>query len=394
MGHLFIINSEGREEKTAKQICDLFNVDLNKVLKNPQFKNNKRHKGKNYLGSRAGKHIIPYFRTKHPETGVEVEVRYAESWEADKQNKNIYKYLPQRVEFSGEVFRKDTDQELAVWFYLNSLLRKNKPEYEFLDTVKIAQEQIKNVDDIEAALVLSRTITDDQLTVVLKGLARHFKSFDGNVDNMDLIEQRAAFRNMALQNPTLFVQRVQKSALAKVEGTILQLVDKGGIALLPDGPFKIWKWTAGPKLGQSIGATIKEHSADTKSLLISEILANPDEYKEALTQTLERVYADSIASQNADAWGGFSIEEATSGVREVISKSDFATNTKQAVTNVVTATMKTPRADMDAVRKFCEQWGFKKDMKDVASMKRAIEDGVVNDDTILLWTEKNMKKVN
>lgn len=392
MGHLFIINSDGREEKTAKQMCDLFNVDIKKVLKNPNFKNNKRTNKKNYLGSRAAKHIIPAFKTKHPDTGTEVEVRYAEGWLADRQNKNLFTYNPTRVNYYGEVFRMDQDEELAVWFYLNALFRKNKPTYNFIDSEQVAKDKIKNIDDLEAAIVLSRTIGDDQLTVVLKGLVRYFPNYTDNVDNMDLIEQRAIFKSMAVEKPSLFVQRVQHSAMAKVEGTILQLVDKGGISLLPDGPFRVWKWTAGPRIGQAIGQTIKEHTADTKSLLISEICSNPEEYKEALTQTLERVYADSVASQNSDAWNGFNIDSATAGIREVVSSENLSRSTKEAVTNVVTASMKTPVADMDSVRTFFEKWGFSKAPADVASMKRAIEDGTVTDETIILWTEKNLKK--
>lgn len=389
MASIFIIDSNGRKEVSLKEICGMFGEDLNKILKNPLFKNNKNKRSKkNYLGSRAATHIIPYFRTKHPDNGKDIEIRYAESWEADRDRKDSFNYLPRRVSFYGETFRVDESEELAVWYFLNKKYRP-KSRYEFVDTVKMAKESIDNVDNVEKALVLSRKVDDADLAILLKGLSRYFPQNVSNVDNMDITEQRAAFKNIALNHPKEFLNKIQGSAMAKVEGTILQLVDKGGIALLPTGPFRVWKWASGPKAGQPIGEVIKEVTADTKSILIREIVSNPEEYKDVLVRTLERVNADLDSADNSDAWGGFDISTAKSSMEEL--DVDKANSQAEVKTNT-DAVMVLPEPTMDSVKEFCEKHGYMKGTPEVSKMRKEIEEGIITNDNIEIWCSRNLKR--
>src|SRR5690606_30408855 len=185
MATLFVIDSEGRKEFTAKELCDLFGESYDKIIKNPLFKNNKNKRNKkNYLGSAAGSNIIPYFKARHPETGREIEVRYAESWQADKENRNLFKYTPFRVRFYGENFRFDSNPELAVWFALNKAVKKDKAKYEFVDTAKQAKAELDNIDNLEKALFLANKVEDGELAILLKGLSRYFPENVSNVDGM------------------------------------------------------------------------------------------------------------------------------------------------------------------------------------------------------------------
>lgn len=390
MAHLFIIDSEKRKEVTAKELCEFFNVDYQKIVKKPLFKNNKNKKP-NYLGSRAGSWIMPYFKTKHPDTGIDIEIRYADSWIPDSQNKNVFKYQPVRLHFYGQSFTTEQNDQIAVWFFLNKLF-KPKVEYEFVDTVQNAKDALRQADDVERALVLSRKIEDSKVPVLLKGLARIIKLDLGDIELMSLVEQRSAFRNIALKYPAIFIRNVEESPNAKVEGTILQLIDKRGIVLLQEGPYRVWRWAVGPKSGKQIGATIKEVAADTVSLLVTEIVSKPSEYKEDLIQALERAMADYATSNMSAEWGDFDLDSTVTSMKSIVTDKEFAKNPNDTKTDLGAHVMNIPDADMGAIRDFCELHGFSKGAPEVAAMKRAIEDGVINKDNIELWCEKNLKK--
>lgn len=395
MATLFVIDSEGRKEFTAKELCDLFGESYDKIIKNPLFKNNKNKRNKkNYLGSAAGSNIIPYFKARHPETGREIEVRYAESWQADKENRNLFKYTPFRVRFYGENFRFDSNPELAVWFALNKAVKKDKAKYEFVDTAKQAKAELDNIDNLEKALFLANKVEDGELAILLKGLSRYFPENVSNVDGMEPVELRAVFRKIAANKPTEFLAKVQQTATAKVEGTILQLVDMGGIVLLPDGPWRIWKWAAGPLAGQAIGDVIRDFSSDTKSILIGEIMSKPEEYKEPLVQALERVNAQAKASDNIGAWSGFDVKSATSAVNDLVDKNDITNRVPEDIGTKSYGVMEIPQATMEAVRGFFDKHNFVKETKDVSSMRKAIEDGIIDADNIEVWCSRNLRTKN
>lgn len=390
MASLFIEDSEGRKQYTAEQLCELFSIDYKKILKNPLFKNNKNKRStRNYLGSQAGSSILPYFNVKHPETGKEVKVRYAESWQADKVNKNLFTYTPFRVRFYGEKFRFDDNEELAVWFALNKVARSGS-KYEFVDVIKEAKDKINNIDNLEKALLLSRKVEDSELPILLKGLSRYLPGYVSNVDNMELDEQRALFKQIAAEKPAEFLAKVQESASAKVEGTILQLVDRGGIVLMPSGPFRVWKWAAGPSIGKEIGDVIRDFSSDTISLLVREIMSKPEEYKEVLVKTLERVYADNDIKNNSEAWSGFDISTVKSAVSDIVDKNDLAQSSSEISTKT-TLLMEVPEATMESVRSFFDTHGYSKVTSDVSLMRKSIEDGVITSETIETWCIQNLK---
>lgn len=392
MATLFVIDSEGRKEYTAKQLCEKFGENYDKIIKNPLFKNNKNKRNKkNYLGSAAGSNIVPYFKTKDPETNREIEVRYAESWQANEQNKNLFSYKPFRVRFYGENFRFDNNPELAVWFALNKAVKKEKVKYEFVDTAKQAKAELDNIDNLEKALFLANKVDDAELPILLKGLSRYFPENVTNIDFMEAVELRAVFRKIAASKPTEFLAKVQQTATAKVEGTILQLVDMGGIVLLPDGPWRIWKWAAGPLAGQAIGEPIRDFSSDTKSILIGEIMSKPEEYKEPLVQALERVNAQAKASDNIGAWSGFDLKSVTSAVNELVDKNDITDRVQSDLGTKSYGVMEVPEATMEGVRAFCEAHGFVKDTKDVSEMRKAIEEGIITPDNIEVWCTRNLR---
>lgn len=390
MAHLFIIDSEGRQEQTAEQICKLFGVDYKKIIKNPLFKSNKKKRGNNYFGSRAGNHILPYFKAKHPVTNIEVEVRYVESWVNDSQNKNIYKYEPRRVHFYGDTFTADDNEELAVWFYLNKKFKEKVP-YEFVDRIADAQKELNRTDDVERALILARKIEGSKMEVLLKGLVRMTKMSVGSIEDMDEVEQRSIFRTIALNHPALFIDSVEKSPNAAVEGAILQLIDKRGIVLLPDGPYRVWKWGIGNRSGQVIGSPIKDMGSDPVSLLITEIVSNPSEYKDDLILALERANADNATEKMSKEWDGFNLNSTVESISSIVTNQDFENDPNKSQVDVSELVMLVPENSMEAIREFCEKHGYGKGAPEVALMKRSIEEGIVTQDNIELWCSKNMK---
>lgn len=390
MGSLFIIDSDKRTSVTAEELCKLFKVDIDRIKKNPVFKNNRNKRGKpNYLRSKTTSHILPYFRTKHPETGLEVTIRYAESWNVNPQTKE-YRYEPARVSFYGEKFGADFDTELLVWFYINKMEKKGH-KYEYVDSIKIAEDNIKNIDNLERALSLSRTISEGELAIILKGLSREFPDIVGNVEIKDAVELRSSLREIAAKYPDRFLANVQGSPRAKVEGTILQLVDKGAITLMNEGPYKQWKFTEGPYAGEAIGEQIKNPMSDLKGELINEIIGNPDDYKHKLSDTLAKVHARVLVEANSDAWGDFSTSSATSAINELADSSILSKKGEDISTQVTGGTMVTPEATMNGVREFMDLHGFSKKTEDVSLMRKHIEEGVINDDTIYIWCQQNLK---
>lgn len=393
MASLFIETHDSREQVTAETLWKLFvkNESFDKIQKNQLFKNDKK-RNKNFLGSRNATNILPYFRIKHPETGLEVIVRYAETSVPVPGEKNRFKYTPFRIPIYGNEFSAFGEIEKAVWLYINRIAKKDS-EYSYIDKDKLAENELSKVDDIEKALLLSRTTSDEDVYVLLKGFSRYWPQEISDVESMSTQERRASFRSIALNHPKSFLGKVENSKLTKIEGTVLMLADKGAISIIQEGPWKIWKWTSGPRIGESIGDVIKEATADTREILVREILSNPEAYKETLSKTLSSLKSAQSISEKAKEWDDFDDESAHDAISSIVTKDDLPNNEDSLKnTSFDSSKMKLPVADLKEIRDFCDTHGFKKGAVEVSIMKKAIDSNECNQENLAFWCDKNLKK--
>lgn len=360
-------------EITAKELCNLFSLDYDKISKDPVFENLKIHtnlRGQKSVNKGVG--IKSGFFCKHPETGLDVKIQYAESYSNEKVgDKMVRKYSPSFIYFSGftQNFKGDIDR--AVFFALHPMsttspvkIRGNAVKrFEFIDKGARAAKELMNLDNIERALAHARQTPYKSLVILAKGL-----KLKGDIDNMSEAELRAEVRRFAHQFTDKYIDATEDNSV-KVEGKIRDLIDKKVFVLQQKGTLRQWYWNAGQYDGDTIGDSITNRLTDPVESLINYILENATDYVAKLYEVHEGETARSKA-RSALADIVLPDEEDLSGSSGLI-ELPMISNHKEVVA-------------------FVQEHGYKAIPADVKQLKDAIDSGVVRSDNVLFYMEKNL----
>ena len=265
-------------QKSTEDVAKLFNVDLNKLRKEPVFKINEDLKGYD-LGSRKKRETqpnpFPAFFFGEDSRGMNLEIRYAASKSnmRDKDSKKLITiYSPRKVRTEGDLTLA-TKLDLAFYMYIHPKNRQSpfrKPDsvwtYEFVDNDTVAQTDLNRGTDMLSALNHANKAPWFNLPLIAKGMGV------ANVDNMKELQIRAALSNLALTNPAAYLLKVNKNVTV-MDGRILDAVDKNIFVLDQTYGTPRWLWNAGKNKGQMV-CEVTNQSVGASEFLIAHIKDN------------------------------------------------------------------------------------------------------------------------
>lgn len=276
---ILINNVQKKPEEVARQ----FGVPLEELKKSTEYKINEDLKGYD-LGSKKkrdfGELRFPSFFFVDDKDGISHEIRYARSKAnvKDKQGKINEIYSPKKVQIDGDV-TVVTKLDLALFLYLS---KKNKQSpfrkdgesaiwsYEFVDRQGIAKQTIGRGDAMLEALSHAKKSKGQDLRMVAKGMGIE------DVDGMSELQIQAALSDLALVNPTLYLSKVNKQT-TKMEGLVLDAVDKNIFKLDETMGTPKWLWAVGSDKGQLV-CEVTNNSIAPNKFLINYIMGHIDQF--------------------------------------------------------------------------------------------------------------------
>lgn len=364
------------EQFTAKELCELFKLDYDKIAKAPQFENKANNidpvtKRKRF---NKGTNFKSRFFARHPQTGKEVRIQYAKGF-SNKEiaGKYVKVYDPQYVKFEGGVFSHYGDIDLAVFFALHPLSVgspvKTKTavvkRFEFIDKAARAVKEVENMDNLEKAMLHAKKASYQNLILIAKGL--HFK---GDIDGMSEVELRNEVRKYALSNTDKYIESIDNN-IVKVEGRVRDLVDKKVFVLESKGMVRQWKWMKGSEEGTYIGNQITNNLQDAVESLVNYILDNPEAYIHKLFEVHEHTTVREKAKSFLD---------------------NITLPTDEGEIESSDLYVELPLADNESVKGFMGNHGYKKHPTHVKQLREAIQDGTVTSANVVAYMEKNFEK--
>lgn len=313
----------GRTQLSKEQIASKFKFDLKKIMKNPSFEVASHRKkidringgviktGKG-MGSRS------HFMATDPDTGLKVEIRYAQS-HVPKQVGNVLQdvFEPRYVEFMGSKKAFQNDPELAIYWFLHpnnalSPLRdknnKTKPKIEYIDVKKRALDKNAGIDALTDALSHAKSLSGIELVILAKGLG--LKGIKGKEED----DVRADVREFASKFPKLYNEKVA-TRTTELEGKIWHLVDEGVMKLSTIGTTRRWSWAKGEREGEFIVDIINVNQ-DARVALKNHIFSDLNNYMNALNHITETLTANEKAQEylnSLDAKESIASESVTIG---------------------------------------------------------------------------------
>lgn len=363
------------EQVTARELARKFGLDFEAITKAPKFENKQVSIDPVTKARRfnQGVSMRSRFYARDPETAKEVRIQYAKSAGNKQVGDKLQKlYEPIYVQYNGEIFSHYDDHDLAIFFALHPLCvaspiktqKKTKKRFEFIDRKARAVSEIEAMDNLDKANYHAKTASYDQLVMISKGLL-----FKG-VDEMDEDELRVAVRKYAIQNTQKYIDAID-SKVVKVEGRVRDLVDKKVFVLDAKGAVRQWKWDKGPHEGQPIGDQITNRTQDAVDYLVKYVLDNPEE-------NVERLFT---VHQN------MATRERAASVLDTIEIPDLEPAKSDSYTEL-------PLTDVESVKAFMAEHGYKKIPADVKMLREAIDAGQVDSHDILVYMDKNFSKAN
>lgn len=267
-------------QKTPAELADMFGIPLKQIKEYTEFVFNENLKGYD-LGSRkkrdAQPQRFPASFYSDDKNGISREIKYAASKAnvKDKDGKVREVYSPKKVQIEGDT-TVVTKLDLAIYFYLYPS-NKQSPfrtetsaiwTYSFVDRQSIAKETIGRGDDMLNALQHAKKATGKDLKVLAKGMG-----LDG-VDDMSELQIQAALSNLALVDPKAYLTKVGKQT-TKMEGIVIDAVDKNVFKLDSSLGSLKWLWDAGNDKGQLV-CEVTNSAITPQRFLINHVMSNLD----------------------------------------------------------------------------------------------------------------------
>lgn len=294
---MILINGKTR---TNDELIATFGLPGDKIKKNCEFWINEELKGFD-LGSRKKRNTLPRkfpaSFTAEDKEGNTIEVRYAQrkSQVRDKVTRQLIDiYSPKKVQTNGDITMCDK-LDIAIFLYLHPK-HKNSPfrnqgetiwTYAFHDKTAAATAEIAKGDVMRQALNHAAEASGKDLKIMAKGLGITA------VDEMDLQEIRAALTSKAMSDPAGYIQKVGKQG-TKMEGRILDAIDKNMVKLDESYGTPKWLWNGGPNRGQLI-CEVTNLSITPRQFLINFVKANLDRFYSDIVAIQETADADEVA---------------------------------------------------------------------------------------------------
>lgn len=291
---------------SAKELCEKYGVNYNKVSKAPIFKAGKSSlfldKSTGKMKPNQGTSVRTRFTVRQPDGTVDI-IQYAQT--ASPQIKNgatITEYNPRYVRFQGTTVNMKDDIDKAVFFAINPNINSSSPlrdsrvhKYDYLRTFDPKAEAIaemKDLDNLEKALVHSSTVSIENARLLLKAVRKK-----GNIDSMSDEEVRVDIRKIAKSNPDTYISHVNNQAML-FEGKIRDLIDKKVFILKTSSGIRQWLWGSGDKEGSFIGQAIQNPRDDEREYLVRHILNNPELYADDIMKEHQSNHSQGYAKVN------------------------------------------------------------------------------------------------
>jgi len=382
------------DKKVDRQkLADMFGVDLAKIEAQPSFELDKsqikvdRANG-NVPKVGNGISIRPKFRCTIPGTKQKAEIRYAQSQTPEKNsNGTSFDYKPRYVTNEGSKFSFLGDLDLGLFMFLypgntfspcREAGRRYDNLYEFVDTKARAIKRLGAINAKTKALSHAERTDIFDLRIIAKGL-----NVPG-VEKMDDDTVRVTMMEFA-DNPATTQKYIDaiNSSTTKYDGRIVNLIDKGIIAIKKIGGNRQWYWVKGDREGEPIGNVIVNPQQDASKYIRNYMLSNLDVYGVEIMETTSTM----SARAKADAY----LSANDPQVSTVNGSPDF--DTVKEVTGIRIGGVDLPDwNDWNAVRAFVEKKGYKKVPGDIKVLQVAGQEGHINEDNVDIFMEENMRK--
>lgn len=288
------------QQKTMEQLKDMFHIPLETIHKSSEFAINDNLKGYD-LGSRkkrdANAQKFPSFFFTEDNRGISREIRYASSKSNVKNKKGEITevFSPRKVQIDGDL-TIPAKLDLAVFLYLHPKNRQSPFRneatiwtYEFVDKQQLANSRIGRGDAMLSALNHAKTAKGKDLKLIAKGMGIV------NVDMMTELEIQASLSDMAMANPSAYLQKVDKQ-ITKFEGRVLDCIDKRVFTQEDTFGSIKWVWNAGDKKGQLI-CEVTNKTVTPEMFLIQHIKGHINEYNSDINNIQKGLDVDQKAEE-------------------------------------------------------------------------------------------------
>lgn len=267
---------ENRKQVTARELMQKYASleDLKKIEKAPSFEITKDRKiidraNGGRIKVPKGLMMLANFKVTDPKSGLKVEIRYAKSSNSKiVGDRMVDTFEPRYVETKGATFAHQNDLDLAVYKFLHpnnagspliDSRSTGKPKFEFIDTKKRADAKMDTINAYSDAIEHAKRLNDDRVLLLSKGLGIK------GIDKKELDEIRVDLLEFAMKNPKPYLQKAN-TELTYIEGSIVNLIDKGVVKLNTVGAIRRWVWNSGQYEGEFI-LDIQSPTQDAKQSL-------------------------------------------------------------------------------------------------------------------------------
>lgn len=269
-----------KEQKTVEEVAKMFNINLDKIEKGPEFELNPAKKGVTKPGQ--SKELGIPAGTRFPATftgmwnGKGVEIRYAETTNDEQVgDKMVTKYYPPKVMFVGESHLVDgADRALALYFYLFPLNEtspfrkqlKGPHSWSFKDLTAKGEARMGKFSELTSALNFIGSLSGDKLRVYAKGMGL------SGVERLEDKTIQADLADMASLDPAGFNSRIDTNQTL-FKGSILNGIDSGMFKLDESQGKKTWRWGTGVHNQEEI-LTLTSNAQVPAQALLEHVMGN------------------------------------------------------------------------------------------------------------------------
>lgn len=287
---------------TRTDLCNKFNVNIDKILKRPEFEGTNgwmdlANPGKKRYPA-GSNHLARFFVT---DGELPIEIRYCETRRKDPKDSDLWIYHPVRIDMPGAGEQFSGREDLAVfWFFhpvsgLSPFHKKgDKPKFEFIDTTARADKRINDLDALGEAILHAKTIKGEDAMILAKGLG---------IQGLQFREEReitAELMDFAMKNPSMYLQK-KDQRITMIEGQIEHFCDKDifKVNSMPGSDVRRWTWTAGQRSGETI-LDIYNVTVNAREALKNHILNDLNNYIFLLNNMNDSVSAREKAIRDLD----------------------------------------------------------------------------------------------
>lgn len=295
---------------SAKNFCERFGIDYDKIVKSPVFEMGKKYKKQDRFNKAVTKVparvSIPcktFIRDKA--TGEVMEFIYAANRSVRTVNKEqVTIYTPKYAFLDAEKTSFKGDIDKAVYMYANvgqftsPFSNGKNPDFEHVDPTARALSKLNSLSNIGVAMNKVNDMSNEDIELFARGLKVSYADFNPfvNGSDTDVLTLKAELLNFAQLKATEFLELLDNEVL-KIKGQIVNLVDKEIIKIFTSSYVRQWKWDKGNRVGQPIGDQIVDPHADAMAYLLNYMQSNISTYYDAIIGVNNTLSAEAQAAQ-------------------------------------------------------------------------------------------------